>query len=184
MCPSGKATIQGLTYYGDDTCASYTCNGYTSFTLDVITDETTNSTTSFTCSSKGQTYSFTRFFTSTTYTQKTITCPSPEQFCRTREMLEQYFTSDPFSGVVFPTPKPTPAATPPPTPKPTPEATPAFDSIPEFEQIRITNDNRFFNGTYSDPQACTTVGQQVTWGGTTYTCRSQDIMTAAQTAAY
>ncbi|EAY15090.1 hypothetical protein TVAG_392070 [Trichomonas vaginalis G3] len=130
MCPSGKAAVEGLTQYSDDTCASYQCHGYTSFTLDVIVDETTNATQTFTCSSKGQTFTFTRTYPGNRYSTKTVTCPSPEQFCRTRQMLDQHFTSDPFVGVLFPTPKPTPARTPAPTLKPTPQPTPIFDSIP------------------------------------------------------
>ncbi|EAX97540.1 hypothetical protein TVAG_331270 [Trichomonas vaginalis G3] len=153
--------------------------------MDVIIDMSTSATTRITCTSKGQTFKYTRKENATSvYPERTVTCPSPEQFCRTRNMLNQYFTSDPFAGVIFPTPRPTPQPTPRPTPKPTPQSTPIFDSIPEFEPIRITNDNRFFNGTYTDSQACTSVGQQVIWKNTIYTCVQEDILTAQQISAY
>ncbi|EAY03603.1 hypothetical protein TVAG_342050 [Trichomonas vaginalis G3] len=184
ICPRGKAAIQGLTYYIDDICASYQCNEYTSFYLDVITDTTTNSTKQLTCSSKGQTFTFKRNYSENIYLMRTVTCPSPEQFCRTRELLDQHFMSDPFSGVIFPTPRPTPEQTPRPTPKPTPQPTPIFDSIPEFQPIRIVNDNRFFNGTYPDPQSCTSVGQVVTWHNNNLTCTEEDIMKPEQISAY
>ena len=53
ICSSGTATIPGLTYYENDTCGSFSCNDYSSFTIDIIIDERDNTTTTLNCTMEG-----------------------------------------------------------------------------------------------------------------------------------
>lgn len=171
VCPPGKATIPGLTYYSNDYCASYSCNGYSSFSLNVTINERTNETKTYTCTKKGESFSFTRTaLDGGKYSPKTITCPSPEQFCRSRNLIDAHFTSNPFPNVVFPQKRPKPNK---PSPKPTPSI--IFDQ--RFEPIRITRDYKFINKSSQDENMCKEVGTSITTGFGTYKCTKHDIMT-------
>ncbi|EAX90146.1 hypothetical protein TVAG_413150 [Trichomonas vaginalis G3] len=177
-CAKGTATIPGLTHFTNDYCSSYQCNRYTSFTLDIIVNEETQEKKIITCSEEGQTHDFKRCINSTNcYNNRTVKCPSPERFCRTREVLDSYFTSDPFQNVLFPTPRPTPAASPPPSPMMTPAATPTITIDERFQPIRITHDYRLINKTIVDNEMCNSIGESKTNVFGTHTCTENDMIT-------
>ena len=54
----------------------------------------------------------------------------------------------------------------------------------QFKPIRIFYDFQYFNKTTDDPQRCTTIGQNIHWNDTVYTCHEDDLITNEQIQAY
>ncbi|EAY15091.1 hypothetical protein TVAG_392080 [Trichomonas vaginalis G3] len=124
-CDDGTATIPGMTYYDEDECAVYNCaDDYQSFTINVVTDQVAHEYLSINCSADGQQYSYIKNYAVGAQLTRTVVCPPPEAFCRTVEGYDEWYPSNPFQNVLFPTP--TPFATPRITPKVTPIMTPAY----------------------------------------------------------
>lgn len=95
QCPKGTALLPSIYKYEYTqmdqkeklNCSEYKCNGFESFSMNLIINETTNKTVECSKSNIGQEFNTTEFI---------LKCPDPERFCRTMRLNEGYFKNDPF----------------------------------------------------------------------------------------